>query len=263
MTAHDFPLAAYAACCVGTNIGFALVWWFAKRRDNWSVVDAAWSLATPLFALPVLLVAPSARTAVIVALLLLWGGRLSLHLHRRVGGGREREDARYSELRSTHGAGTPRFMFRFFQMQACTVWVLLLPVFAAAGDKASYPQIYDIVGALVVLGAVAGESLADAQLRRFKADPANRGRLCEAGLWAYSRHPNYFFEWLVWVGFALAACGAPAGLVAVVAPAMMYWLLRCVTGVPMSEERALRLKGDAWRDYSRRVSVFFPRFPKR
>ncbi len=255
----------YIACCVAVSVWFALVWVWARRRDNWSLVDAAWAASPPLFALiPLMAGAESTpRSVTMAGLLALWGGRLSWHLHGRVSGGREREDPRYGELRDQWGDRAPVRMFLFFQIQSVTVCVLLAPAFLAAADTTVYPQWYDIAGVVLVLVSVAGESVADAQLRRFRADPANRGLLCEAGLWAYSRHPNYFFEWLVWVGFALLSFGAPAGFSAFSAPVMMFWLLRCVTGVPMAESRALRMKGEAWLDYCRRVNAFFPWFPKR
>ena len=255
----DFPLTAYALTCAGVCVCFALVWVFCRRRDNWSIIDAAWAATPALFALvPLALASGSPRSWVQFALLALWGGRLALHLHTRVGGGRDREDARYADMRTRWGDDAPRLMFGFFQIQAVTVWVLLLPAFLAASDTSPYPQFHDIAGALLVLGGIAGESAADASLKKFRADPANRGRLCEAGLWAYSRHPNYFFEWIVWIGFAVAALGAPAGFIALLAPAMMYALLRHFSGVPVAEERAARLKGDAWRDYAARVNTFFP-----
>ncbi len=107
--------------------------------------------------------------------------------------------------------------------------------------------------------ALAGEAAADAQLARFKADPANRGKICDVGLWARSRHPNYFFEWLVWVAFAFAASRDAIGLLAWVAPAMMYVALRHGSGVPPLEEHMLRTRGEAFRAYQRRTPVFFPR----
>ncbi len=254
-----FPLAAYALSCAGVCAWFSLVWAYCRQRDNWSLIDAAWAATPALFSLvPLALSSGSPRAWVQFALLALWGGRLALHLHARVGGGREREDARYADMRARWGEDTPKRMFGFFQIQAVTVWVLLLPAFATNSDPSAYPQPHDIAGALIVLAGIAGEAAADASLKKFRADPANRGRICEAGLWAYSRHPNYFFEWLIWIGFATSALGAPAGLIALLAPAMMYGLLRHGSGVPLSEERAARLKGDAWRDYAARVNTFFP-----
>jgi steroid 5-alpha reductase family enzyme len=111
-------------------------------------------------------------------------------------------------------------------------------------------------------GALAGESVADRQLERFKADAHSRGRVCRSGLWRYSRHPNYFFEWLVWVAYALAATTAPWGALAWACPAVMLFLLFRVTGIPATEAHALRSRGEAYRDYQRTTSAFVPWVPR-
>ena len=100
------------------------------------------------------------------------------------------------------------------------------------------------------------------QLKQFKANPANKGRVCQAGLWNFSRHPNYFFEWLVWVAFFLFALGSPWGWVTIYCPALMLFFLLKVTGIPMTEELAVKTKGDAYREYQRTTSVFVPWFKK-
>ncbi|HEX3730690.1 MAG TPA: DUF1295 domain-containing protein [Opitutaceae bacterium] len=107
-----------------------------------------------------------------------------------------------------------------------------------------------------------GEGLADSQLSAFKADPAHRGQVCRAGLWRFSRHPNYFFEWTVWVGYFVLACGSPGGWIGVISPAAMLWLLLRVTGIPMAEQQSLRSKGEAYRQYQRTTSAFVPWFPR-
>jgi steroid 5-alpha reductase family enzyme len=113
------------------------------------------------------------------------------------------------------------------------------------------------------LAAITGEALADAQLAAFKRDAANRGRVCEAGLWRYSRHPNYFFEWLIWVAYFVFAVGSPWGWVALIGPASILYLLLRVTGIPMTEEQSLRSRGDAYRRYQRTTSAFIPWLPKK
>lgn len=260
----EFPYAHYVAAGLAAHGLFALVWLRARACDNWSVVDVAWAASVPLLAVPAVVAAGGlgVRGVVAAALLSLWGARLAGHLHGRVGGGRDREDPRYAELRERWGAAAPRRMFWFYQIQAVTLWVLMLPLFLTRGDTSPYPAATDIAALALVLLAVAGEAVADAQLARFRAAPENRGKLFTGGLRAYSRHPNYFCEWLVWVGFALAASGAPGGPWAWTAPAVMYLLLRHGSGVPMLEARARRLKGEAWLDYERRTPAFFPRPPR-
>lgn len=261
----EFSWPAYAALCAALGLWFTAIWAWAKFRDNWSLVDAAWAATPPLFAAwPVFATgAPTPRSLVFFALLTCWGLRLALHLHARVGGGREREDARYAAMRQAWGDGLARRMFWFYQIQAGTVAVLILPAMLVGGDASAYPGWHDLVAAALALVGIGGEAVADAQLKRFRADPANRGRICETGLWAWSRHPNYFFEWVAWLGFGLAACRAASGPWSLLAPLLMYALVRHGSGVPISEERAARLKGEAWRDYARRVPVFFPRRPRR
>ncbi len=126
------------------------------------------------------------------------------------------------------------------------------------------PQIHplEIGGVVLWLLALTGESLADAQLAAFKRDPTSKGRVCDVGLWHYSRHPNYFFEWLIWVAYFLFALGSPYGWVAVIGPASMLYLLLRVTGIPLTEQQSLRSKGDAYRRYQQTTSAFIPWFPK-
>ena len=110
--------------------------------------------------------------------------------------------------------------------------------------------------------ALIGETIADEQLQSFKREPANKGKTCDTGLWYYSRHPNYFFEWLVWVGLFIYALGSPNGWIAFVSPLLMFYLMMYVSGVPLAEEQALLSRGQAYKDYQQTTSVFFP-LPKR
>ncbi len=125
-----------------------------------------------------------------------------------------------------------------------------------------------ISGALILLSGIAGEALADMQLRRFRADPANKGKVCDAGLWRWSRHPNYFFEWLCWLAYPVIAIpiddpfGYPFGWASLLAPVAMYVFLVHVTGIPPLEAQMLRSRGERYRDYQLRTSRFFPLPPR-
>ena len=107
-----------------------------------------------------------------------------------------------------------------------------------------------------------GEGVADAQLERFRSDPAQRGKTCRSGWWRYSRHPNYFFEWIIWLAFVPMAWGSPRFAASLAGPALMFLFLTRVSGVPPAEAQALRSRGDDYRDYQRTTSAFFPWFPR-
>jgi steroid 5-alpha reductase family enzyme len=253
-------LIAFALCC----IGFAGVFYLARRLDNYGIVDIAWSYAFGPVALlySVLATGWAPRRWLVAGLALAWSARLGTYLYRRVMSHHPAEDGRYVEMRTRWAADFPRRMFRFYQIQAVSVVVLALPfLLAVSRPEAGFsPLDYAALGLLVI--ALLGESLADVQLAAFKKDPANRGRVCAAGLWSVSRHPNYFFVWLSWLSFALFALPAAWGWLGLIAPAAILYLLLFVTGIPLTEEQAVRTKGDAYRAYQRRVSAFVPWFPK-
>jgi steroid 5-alpha reductase family enzyme len=238
-------------------IGFALLWVWHLRLRNAAVVDAGWACGVPLLAAWYAYRLPSGPAAwLMAALAALWGFRLAGYLLAvRVIG--QPEEGRYAELRRRWKTSLPAKFFVFFQAQALLDVVLSVPFLLVARQPRDIGLI-EIAGAVVWLVGVAGEATADAQLARFKRDPANRGRVCDTGLWRYSRHPNYFFEWLVWVGYAVAASGAPFGWLAWIAPALILVFLFRVTGIPETEAQSLRSRGDAYRRYQETTSVFVP-----
>ena len=107
-----------------------------------------------------------------------------------------------------------------------------------------------------------GETIADAQLAAFKKNPENNGKVCDKGLWGYSRHPNYFFQWLMWMSYFVFALASPYGYLAIISPAIILYLILKVTGIPMTEEQSIRSKGEAYIKYQQRVSAFVPWFKK-
>lgn len=260
---HPLLLAALAlaVCCAV----FAALYYLARRMDNYGIVDIAWSYAFGQVALLYAALAPGwpPRRALVATLVLLWSVRLGAYLHNRVMDHHPEEDGRYREMRARWSANFAAKMFGFYQLQALSVVILATPFLLALGRAEPHFTPLDWAALALFALALAGESLADAQLAAFKKIPANKGRVCEAGLWALSRHPNYFFVWLTWVSFALFALPASWGWLGLVAPASILYLLLFVTGIPMTEEQALRTKGDAYRDYQRRVSPFVPWFPKK
>jgi steroid 5-alpha reductase family enzyme len=244
---------------------FALVYLLARWLNNYGIVDIAWSYALGAAAVAYALLAPGwpVRRALIAALAAIWSLRLGTHLWIRVAHHHPEEDSRYAQLRRDwHGAFALK-MAGFFQLQALSAAALATPFLLACLNPAPALQPLEWAGAALWLVALTGEAVADAQLAGFRRQPANRGKVCAAGLWHYSRHPNYFFEWLIWVAYALFAGASPWGWAGIFSPACILWFLLAVTGVPMAEKQSLRSKGDAYRQYQRTTSAFLPWFPRK
>lgn len=173
-----------------------------------------------------------------------------------------REDGRYRDLRERFGARINLFHLGFFQFQAVLVVLVSGPFVLAASAMRHEPSWLDMAGLGLWLAGIIGEATADEQLKRFKRSGASQGKVCRAGLWRYSRHPNYFFEWLIWCSYALVAVQAHRGWLALFAPAFMLLLIMKVTGIPPTERRAVQSRGDEYRKYQRETSAFFPWFPR-
>lgn len=242
----------------------AIVWLISVRIRNAGIVDIAWSALFAVIAATFAIAADGAplRRALIASMTILWSVRLASHLARRILGHIDVEDGRYAELRRSWGPAANAKMFWFFQFQGATNVALSFPMLVASMNAAARLSIVEWIAAALWLVAITGETIADWQLRKFKADEANRGRVLDAGLWRFSRHPNYFFEWLVWCAYALFALSSPRGWIALYCPALMFWFLYKVTGIPATEEQSLRTKGEAYRKYQETTSAFFPWFSK-
>lgn len=248
---------------------FSATWIVARLLDNWSIVDVAWAYGFALVGLWILASFPWSATDPflwLAAATTLWSLRLGTHLAIRVLGHLDREDGRYQKMRVEWGTATAWKMYRFYLYQAIALALLLLPLISAAHahpDEAGRMAPWHWLGLAVVALAMLGEAIADAQLTAFKRDPANRGQVCARGLWAWTRHPNYFCEWLVWVGFALLACNQTYwGLPGWSCAAVMFHLLTKVTGIPLTEAQLLASKGAAYAAYQRQVPAFWPRPPR-
>ena len=243
---------------------FALTWLLSLKLNNFSFVDVTWSFAlaviAPLYAL--LGGGLKERKIIAVTMGVLWSVRLGTYLLIRVKSHHPHEDVRYAVLREKWKDNLAKNFFFFFQAQALLIVLLGVPVLLACLNPAPQLNLIEIIGAIVWLMGLSGEALSDAQMQRFKSDPASKGKVCQAGLWRYSRHPNYFFESVVWWGFWLFACGSPWGWVTVYAPALILYFLLRVTGIPLTEECAVKSKGDAYREYQRTTSAFVPWPPK-
>jgi steroid 5-alpha reductase family enzyme len=255
------PWLLLALGALGASTLMLALWVVAVRIGNASHVDAGWAygIAGTAVAYALLGDGTALHRALVAGLGTIWGVRLGTYVLGRVVGAEE--DGRYRELRRKWGANASRNFFLFFQAQALFVVVFSLPFAFVSVDGGDVSPLAWI-GAAIALGSVVGETTADAQLAVWRANPENRGKTARIGLWNLSRHPNYFFEWLHWVGWALVALGSPTGWVALVVPAFLLFLLFRVTGIPANEEQALRSRGDDYRRYQQEVSVFVPWFPK-
>jgi steroid 5-alpha reductase family enzyme len=247
---------ALAALCAA----FAVVYAVARRIDNYSIVDIAWSYAFAVLAAIYALLGAGwpVRRAMVAAMVTAWSLRLGTHLLVRIARKHPVEDGRYVQLRKDWAAGFKSRMAGFFQMQAVSVVLLGIPFLAACSNPVPAVGALEWAGAALWLIAISGEALSDAQLAHFKGDPRSAGRVCDAGFWRYSRHPNYFFEWLIWVSYFVFGCASPWGWIGIISPACILYLLLRVTGIPMTEEQSVRSKGDAYRRYQERTSAFVP-----
>ena len=248
---------------LGASVLVMGVLWVVQRvLDDAGVVDVGWSYLlgfSGIFAAVTGTGGLWPRLA-IGAMVGLWGIRLGTHLliDRVLPG---IEDGRYTMLREMAGARIQPVLFVFFQAQAVSVPVLSIPFVLAASSPRDGLGAPEIIGLVVWLGALAGESIADTQLARFKKREGTKGYTCREGLWKYSRHPNYFFEWLMWVAYALVALGAPYGWLGFLSPLLILVLVTKVSGIPPTEARALQSRRD-YKDYQKTTSAFFPLPPK-
>jgi len=241
-----------------------VVWGFARRMNNAGIVDIWWSFGfTPVAVFcGIFGSGHPLRNGLIAAMVCAWSLRLGTHLYKRVMSHHPEEDPRYAALRAQFPQFTWLMFFGFFQLQAVLIALLSIPVALVCANPAGGIGVLEVAGLALWLVAIGGEAIADAQLAAFRADPRNRGRVCQFGLWNYSRHPNYFFEWLVWIAYFVFALGSPWGWVGVISPLLMLYFLTCVTGIPPAEEHSLASRGDAYRAYQRRTSPFIPWLPK-
>lgn len=251
-----------AAGWILAAIVMGVLWIWHLRIRNAGVVDAGWTLLVSGLAVFYAAVGDGdpARRSAIGWMMGSWGARLGVYiLWDRVFG--RPEDPRYRAMRLAWGARANREFFWFFQKQALAAVFFSLPALFPSLNRAPTLSPTELSAALLWIVGFAGEATADRQLLRFKRNPQNRGHTCQSGLWRYSRHPNYFFEWVMWVAYALFASASPRGWIAIACPLAMLYLLVEVTGIPPAEAQAIRSRGDEYRDYQRRTSVFVPWFP--
>lgn len=244
---------------LGVVVLMSMTWLYYRMKGNPGAIDVVWSighwLAGSLFLFNN---SVNARTMVLWLLLTLWAGRLAGYLYWtrvRVG----EVDKRYTEISEQWTMAPSLGFFLNFQLQGVLLMPIVLSLYFAGQSQSSTLNLLDWVGVLLVLCGITFETIADLQLKQFVKQ--NKGKVCNVGLWRYSRHPNYFFEWLVWVGFFCTAVSTPMGWLGIVSPLTIFVIMNYITG-PITERGSLASRGQAYLDYQKTTSMFFPRPPK-
>jgi steroid 5-alpha reductase family enzyme len=260
-------LVALAAIALSLSILMAGAWMVQQRTGNSGWVDTIWTFSVGLVGAvsslwPFAGTPPNARQWLVAALVMMWSLRLGVHIAVRTSG--ISDDPRYAAFAREWGVNAPRRMFVFLQNQGLGSVPLVFAIFVAAHFPGDALRWRDCLAALVLLAGIIGESIADSELKQFRETPGRHGQVCDVGLWRWSRHPNYFFQWLGWLAYPLIAISPDYGWgwASLLAPVFMYWILVHVTGIPPLEEQMLRSRGERYREYQSRTSTFFPLPPR-
>lgn len=256
------PLISILICLIVCCLIMTGVWLWAKKITNAGVVDVFWALNFPVIAVILFFLGNGwqLRKMLICSMVLLAGLRLGIHLWKRVIGHLDEEEGRYKQLRNEWAPHENAKFFLFFQFQAISNVVLSAPFFLITMNASTQLNALELAAVAIWAIAFTGEALADRQLATFKKNPQNKGEVCDLALWNYSRHPNYFFQCLMWTAYFLFALSAPWGWIGVISPAIIIYLILHVTGIPATEEQAVRSKGDKYRHYQQTTSVLIPWF---
>lgn len=241
----------------------SLLWLVQRKTRNAGIVDVAWAGSIGVLGLFFLATGGGDGNRRLLAglLIALWSLRLTVYLFRRVVN--HPEEGRYATLRAKWGENADSRLFRFFLMQAAAALVFALPLLAISWNSAPLSPIAAAISLATWTVGMCGVYLADVQLERFKSTPDNAGKTCRTGLWHYSRHPNYFFEWIHWWAYLPLALFAPFWWIALLVPLLLLYFVLCVTGIPPTEAQAVASRGEDYRRYQQTTSAFVPWFPRK
>ncbi len=241
------------------------LWLISLKLRFLSAVDLFWSLGLGALVAWHFRNLQSFSTLVSIALGLFffWNIRLSAHLFLRLKELYPKEDSRYETLKASWNRGYALNTFAYFQFQALTIAALPLP-FALLRHNIPHDLTFVFcMGIFLSILGIAGESLADWQLSAFKKLNSTKNVICRTGLWKYSRHPNYFFEWITWCGFGFMGFSSGYGALSLLSPLVMFVLLNFVSGIGPSEKQSIKRHGEEYLDYKTSTSSFFLWPPKK
>ena len=249
----SLPLISFGA----VSAIMIIIYFWARAIKNNGIVDIFWAFNFLVIAVITWFLAEGneTRKMMVCGLAALWSLRLGTYLLIRVGGHIKEEEGRYKALRQEW---SETVFFFFFQGQAFSNVMLAIPYFLIALNPDQEIHLLEYTGSGLWAVAILGEGLADYQLARFKKDPANKGKVCQSGLWNYSRHPNYFFQLMIWISVFIMALPSDYGYISIICPLSIGYLIFKVTGIPMTEEQAVRSKGQLYVEYQRTTSAFVP-----
>lgn len=248
---------------LGVTVAMIFSWWLQRKVKNAGWVDVIWTFSSALALASVALTASGVmwRQVMLAIIFLGWGARLGGYTAWRVA--TQPEDTRYALMRQTAGSGFQRQMARLIAGQGSVTGVISLGVYWAASQSDPSPRLADALGVMIIIVALAGESLADFQLKSWKSQQKHKLEICTVGLWSLCRHPNYFCEALFWVAFPIIAISQkPITWLALISPLLMFLVLRYLTGVPPLEATMLARRGKIYSDYQARTNAMWPKFKK-
>jgi len=248
---------------LGAFILFSVLWIIQRIKRDAGVVDIGWTMGVGAMAVYAAVIGEGwlPRRILLASMGGIWALRLAGYILKdRILNGAE--DSRYQRLRARWGNQAHAWFFLFFTSQSLLVVLFALPFLPGAQNEVSYVSAYDLLAISTWIAAMGGEWIADLQLARFRNRPENQGKVCRDGLWNWSRHPNYFFEWVHWFSYVFLAVGAPGFAYAWIGPAAMYLFLMKITGIPHVEREAIAKRGDAYREYQQTTHRLIP-IPKK
>jgi len=228
---------------------------FIKKRND--VADVAWGLGFVLMAWSALFLGATydTKALIVTTLVTIWGIRLAWHIHSRNKG--RKEDYRYEAWRKEWGTWFyPRSYVQVYLLQGFLLFLIVQPVLLISQSSSVTLGLLDVIGIAVWLFGFYFEAVGDAQLSKFIKNPDNRGKIMQSGLWAYTRHPNYFGEVTQWWGLWIVALSIPGAFWTIIGPITITFLILKVSGIPMLEKKME--ENPDFIEYKKRVSVFFP-----